>query len=306
MSSSILTRGFGKASLVVSKHAPAVLTAIGVAAFTTSTALAVKESFTLTGEVYDDLLEISELKETPEPSEKEAQQELAARRAKTYGRFVLKVAKHYRPALIAGAIGTVSVVSAHRLSAKRIAGLTMAVAAADESLRKYKNAIEKAFGAEAVQEALSKSREAILSEAVKVDEDGNESVDDASVLDQYGMSQYAVVFDENASLWEPNEDFDIMMLNAQEKYLNNKLMCDGYVLLNDAYTTLGLPKTSAGAVVGWVYKGGEGDGYISFGDFESCNVRHYDAARGREVTDFFLDFNVDGVIWDKIDEVSVR
>lgn len=306
MSSAILTRGFGKASLVVSKHAPAILTAMGVAAFATSTALAVKESFTLTGEVYDDLLEISELKETPEPAEKEAQQELATRRAKTYGRFVLKVANHYRPALIAGAIGTVSVVAAHRLSAKRIAGLTMAVAAADESLRKYKSAIEKAFGAEAVQEALSKSREAILSEAVKVDEDGNESVDDASVLDQYGMSQYAVVFDENASLWEPNEDFDIMMLNAQEKYLNNKLMCEGYVLLNDAYTTLGLPKTSAGAVVGWVYKGGEGDGYISFGDFESCNVRHYDAARGREVTDFFLDFNVDGVIWDKIDEVSVR
>ena len=293
MSSSILTRGFGKASLVVSKHAPAILTAMGIAAFTTSTALAVKESFTLTGEVYDDLLEISELKETTEPANEEAKQELAAKRAKTYGRFVLKVANHYRPALIAGAIGTVSVVAAHRLSAKRIAGLTMAVAAADESLRKYKSAIEKAFGAEAVQEALSKRREAILAEAVKVDEDGNETFDGEGILDQYGLSQYAVVFDENASLWEPNEDFDIMMLNAQEKYLNNKLMCDGYV-------------TSAGAVVGWIYKGGEGDGYISFGDFESRNVRHYDAARGREVTDFLLDFNVDGVVWDRIDEVSVR
>ena len=306
MSSSILTRSLGKASLVVSKHAPAILTAMGIAAFTTSTALAVKESFTLTGEVYDDLLEISELKEIPEPADEEAKQDLAIKRAKTYGRFVLKVTNHYRPALIAGAIGTVSVVAAHRLSAKRIAGLTMAVAAADESLRKYKSAIETAFGAEAVQEALSKSREAILAEAVKVDEDGNETFDGEGVLDQYGLSQYAVVFDENASLWEPNEDFDIMMLNAQEKYLNNKRMCDGYVLLNDAYTTLGLPKTSAGAVVGWVYKGGEGDGYISFGDFESRNVRHYDAARGREVTDFLLDFNVDGVIWDKIDEVSVR
>lgn len=306
MTSSILTRGFGKASLVVSKHAPAILTAMGIAAFTTSTALAVKESFTLTGEVYDDLLEISELKETPEPADEEAKQELATKRAKTYGRFVLKVANHYRPALIAGAIGTVSVVAAHRLSAKRIAGLTMAVAAADESLRKYKSAIEKAFGAEAVQEALSKSREAILAEAVKVDEDGNETFDGEGILDQYGLSQYAVVFDENASLWEPNEDFDIMMLNAQEKYLNNKLMCDGYVLLNDAYATLGLPKTSAGAVVGWVYNGGEGDGYISFGDFESRNVRHYDASRGREVTDFLLDFNVDGVVWDRIDEVSVR
>ena len=42
------------------------------------------------------------------------------------------------------------------------------------------------------------------------------------------------------------------------------------------------------------------------GDFESCNVRHYDAARGLKLPDFFLDFNVDGVIWDKIDEVSVR
>ena len=306
MSSSILTRSLGKASLVVSKHAPAILTAMGITAFTASTALAVKESFTLTGEVYDDLLEISELKEIPEPADEEAKQELATKRAKTYGRFVLKVTNHYRPALIAGAIGTVSVVAAHRLSAKRIAGLTMAVAAADESLRKYKSAIEKAFGAEAVQEALSKSREVILAEAVKVDEDGNETFDGEGILDQYGLSQYAVVFDENASLWEPNEDFDIMMLNAQEKYLNNKLMCDGYVLLNDAYTTLGLPKTSAGAVVGWVYKGGEGDGYISFGDFESRNVRHYDAARGREVTDFLLDFNVDGVVWDRIDEVSVR
>ena len=60
---------------------------------------------------------------------------------------------------------------------------------------------------------------------------------------------------------------------------------------------LGFPHTSAGAVVGWVR--GNGDGYVDFGlmDFYSNANRLFH--EGFE-PNIWLDFNVDGVIWDKI------
>ena len=92
-----------------------------------------------------------------------------------------------------------SVVAAHRLSAKRIAGLTMAVAALTESLRGVQErAIEKAFGAEAVQGGLEQESRGDPGRGRQGGRGRQQSVDDESVLDQYGMSQYAVVFDENA------------------------------------------------------------------------------------------------------------
>ena len=60
---------------------------------------------------------------------------------------------------------------------------------------------------------------------------------------------------------------------------------------------LGIPRSQAGAVVGWVL--GEGDDYIDFGMFDGNNMATRDFVNGYERS-ILLDFNVDGVIYDLI------
>jgi hypothetical protein len=79
---------------------------------------------------------------------------------------------------------------------------------------------------------------------------------------------------------------------------------------NEVYDLLGIPRTKAGAVVGWVK--GHGDDFIDFGIFDD-GVEGYRGVKvcdtiGEERRDFvngyrdsiLLDFNVAGVIYDLI------
>ena len=58
---------------------------------------------------------------------------------------------------------------------------------------------------------------------------------------------------------------------------------------------LDVTRTKAGAVVGWVLDG-EGDNYVDFGLYEAYNNRFINGWERSMI----LDFNVDGVIYDKI------
>ena len=59
------------------------------------------------------------------------------------------------------------------------------------------------------------------------------------------------------------------------------------------YEELGFPRTKEGQAVGWV-KGPNGiDNYITFG-------QAFDYVAYRDGDPILLDFNVDGVIWDRI------
>ena len=73
------------------------------------------------------------------------------------------------------------------------------------------------------------------------------------------------------------------------------LQSRGHVFLNDVYDSLGIERSRAGSVVGWVLNG-DGDNYVDFGIFE---VDNRDFVNGTERS-ILLDFNVDGVIFDKI------
>ena len=86
-----------------------------------------------------------------------------------------------------------------------------------------------------------------------------------------------------------------MFIRAQQNYLNDLLIARGHVFLNEAYTALGFEHSSAGAVVGWVIDH-DGDNFIDFGLFKPGNERF---VNGTE-RNIILDFNVDGVIFDKI------
>lgn len=116
-----------------------------------------------------------------------------------------------------------------------------------------------------------------------------------SVVTDVIGSQYSRFFDEGCTAWMPDARFNYTFLTTQEMYANGYLEQRGHLFLNEVYDMLGMPRTRAGAIVGWIKKG-DGDGRVDFGlDKDYAK----DFVNGRTNT-ILLDFNVDGLIIDKI------
>lgn len=112
------------------------------------------------------------------------------------------------------------------------------------------------------------------------------------------VSQYARVFDETCVGWTKDAEWNLEYLLDLQRAVSKRLMSQGYLFLNDVYVVLGIPRSKAGQVVGWKYDpdNEEGDNFVHFGIHEKYN---HGFVNGYENT-AILDFNVDGVIIDKL------
>jgi hypothetical protein len=113
-------------------------------------------------------------------------------------------------------------------------------------------------------------------------------------------SSYARFFDESSPAWTKDAEYNLVFLKQQQEYANDLLKAKGYLYLNEVYEMLGIPRTRAGQVVGWVYnkENQSGDNYVDFGIFTDGNS---DFVNGRKRT-VLIDPNVDGMIIDKVHE----
>ena len=117
-------------------------------------------------------------------------------------------------------------------------------------------------------------------------------------MDPSKKSVYARFFDEYSPQWTAYPEQNLVFLKHTESMMNDMLLAKKHVFLNEVYDALGIERTSAGAVVGWVLNG-DGDNFISFGMYDFDSERGRAFINGNEHS-ILLDFNVDGVIFDKI------
>lgn len=112
------------------------------------------------------------------------------------------------------------------------------------------------------------------------------------------VSDYARFFDESCTGWEKDAEYNLVFLNMQQNYANEKLHRQGHLFLNYVYQMLGIPKTKIGQIVGWIYDEEHpiGDNYVDFGIYD---LRNTEFVNGHENV-ALLDFNVDGNILDLI------
>ena len=286
MNLGIVTRLAGRAGLVLSKHAPTILTAAGTAGFIGTTILASKATLKVEETVAEEtalLVKVHEAHEAGKLEDKDALHDKVI----LYTRMTTKLAKLYAPALILGAASIVSLATGHGIMLKRNASLAAAYAAVDQAFKTYKKKVESKFGKDAVIDALVSTAEEDLTK--------NELTMEAiAAVD--GVSPYGVIFDETNNNWSADEDLSMLHLKCQQQYANDILQTRGHIFLNEVYKMLGFPHTPAGAVTGWVK--GNGDDFVDFNIFEGTFEGKDE--KGRTVTKWALDFNVDGVMYDKI------
>lgn len=286
MNLGIVTRLAGRAGLVLSKHAPTILTAAGTAGFIGTTILASKATLKVEETIAEEaalLVKVHEAHEDGKLEDKDALHDKVV----LYTRMTTKLAKLYAPALILGAASIVSLATGHGIMLKRNASLAAAYAAVDQAFKTYKKKIESKFGKEAVLDALVSTPQEDLTK----DEMTLEAV---TAVD--GVSPYGVIFDEDNVNWSADEDLAKLHLDCQQQYANDILQTRGHIFLNEVYKMLGFPHTPAGAVTGWVK--GQGDDFVDFNIFDG--MFEGEDKNGRTVTKWALDFNVDGVMYDKI------
>ena len=288
----VVTRFGGRTLLHTQKYAPQILTGIGILSGITSTVLASKATLKLPQLVDDTAVYIEVAKESKEKtllSDKEYAKEVGF----VYGRTGLALAKLYGPAVSFGALSVVCIVSAQGIMQQRNAALTAAYVAVEKALVEYRKRVETELGPEKERQLYYNTK----TEDIYNPSDGTVVKVEVPV-DPNKYSVYARFFDEYNPNWEKIPEYNFIFLKHQQNYFNDLLVSRGHVFLNEVYDALGIPHSSAGSIVGWVYNG-KGDDFIDFGIFNGDREVVRCFVNGQE-TSILLDFNVDGPIWNLI------
>lgn len=278
-----LSRAVAHQILTTKKNSPHIFFAGGVIGVTASTVMACQATLKLESVIDDIQADVDAAK--TEGSEAVNISLISFNAAKKIGRL-------YGPSILVGVVSIGALTGSHVQLTRRNAALTATLAAVTKAYEEYRLR---------VAEELGKEKELELHRAVT--EEKNAEGKKVKVVNPLGLSPYAALFDETTTTcWEPSAELNRFFIECQERMANHRLNTKGYVLLNDVLHDLGLERTTAGAVVGWVLtKDGEtrGDGYIDFGLLEA---RNKDFVDGHEPS-IWLDFNVDGVVYDLIDKI---
>lgn len=296
------SRTFHRTGFAIKKRSPEIMLVAGVVGVVASAVMACKAT-TKANEIVAETkgsidvihegVEKGEIRGT-EYTEEDGKKDLTI----VYAQTGLEFAKLYGPAVALGTISIISILGSHNVMRRRNIALAAAYATVDQSFKDYRGRLIERFGEELDRELKYNLKSKEIEERV-VDESGNETVTTRTVqtIDPTTYSEYSRFFMEGCIGWEKNAEMNLAFLLQQQSYANRKLKAQGYLFLNDVYEMLGIPKTAAGQVVGWVYddKHPIGDNYVDFGIHDYENERAQAFVNGWERV-ILLDFNVDGNI----------
>lgn len=311
-----LSRSIHKVGFKFKKHSPEILTGAGIVCVVASTVMACKATTKLSAildETKEQTDQIHGYVESNGYSEKYTENDEKKDLAIVYTKSCVNVAKLYGPSILVGILGVTSILAGNNVLRKRNVALTAAYTAVDSSFKKYRERVVERFG-EAVDRELKNNARKEEVEVVETDENGETKTvkKTAYVVNPSDISEYARFFEEYTvddkgnriknTYWVSDNEYNLFFLKKAESFANDKLRINGYLFLNEVYEMLGIPKTKAGQVVGWVYdeKNPVGDNYVDFGLYKD-NLSYSDFVNGYDPA-ILLDFNVDGNIWKLMDD----
>lgn len=295
------TRTLNRAGLKLKKHSPEIMVTAGVVGVVTSAVMACKAT-TKAGSIIEEknseMAKIHKVAETVDASEY-SEQDLKKDTAIVYVQTGIKFAKLYGPSVALGVVSIASILAGHNILRKRNFALAAAYTAVDTSFKEYRSRVVDRFGEELDRELRYNIKAQEVEETVVDEKTGKEKKvkKTVEVADPNTYSDYARFFEDGCNGWSKNPEFNLMFLKNQQSYANDLLKTRGHLFLNEVYDLLGIPRTQAGNVVGWIYdeEHPNGDNFVDFGIYDINKAKNRDFVNGYERT-ILLDFNVDGDI----------
>lgn len=298
----LVVKATGRTGLVLKKYSPEILMGVGIVGIIGSTVMACKATLKVE-EVVDEAKETLDKIHKAHDDENITEEIYSEQDYKkdlviTYTQTGVKFIKLYGPAVTLGAASIGCLLGAHGILKKRNVALMAAYKAVEQSFGDYRQRVREELGEEKDRRYhLGLKEETVTEETVDANGKKKKVKKTVEVVDPNKISQYARFFDDSSSQWSNVPEHNLVFLKAQQNFANDLLNSRGHVFLNEVYDMLGIPRSSAGAIVGWVK--GEGDDFVDFGIFNRDDEKVRDFVNGYE-TNIMLDFNVTGVIYDLI------
>lgn len=310
-------RKFGKAAFKIQKAAPKIAVYGGAAGTAVAGIWAVKKTLSHAEELVNEInndIHVAKATDSGIPGI-----------AKAYIKGAWKFTKFYSGPIIVEGASVAAILWGFDIVDGRLVAMTAAAASLEtlnknqmNYLKEYRSALAEKYG-ENFDEDLHVQYEADIPECgdakktvTYVDENGEEHEEEVTrvISDSDGngikmkvgdsvISPYAVIFDETSTEWSTDPEYNKMTLIRIRQTCDDLLHARGYLFLNEVYQELGLPATRVGQMVGWL-NDGTGDGYVDFGIYNIQDVPNRSEFINGFEPSIILDFNVDGVIWDKI------
>lgn len=304
---STIAKSAGKAELKIKKNSPEILLAIGIVGFVGTVVVACKATLRA-DEVLDyhnkkinDIHEAKEIADQNPENELEYDEKLYRQDiGMQYLRTTGKMAKLYAPTIAIGTLSLACILTSRNIMQKRYLGVLAAYNGVTTAFEEYRRRVRDEYGEQLDRHFRYDTQIDTLNE-IKIDENGKKTKSkavventDPAMMTPNDTSRF---FDENNPNWDKNPSFSMLWLRGQQNILNDKLHTRGHVFLNEVYDALGFLHTPQGAVLGWI--DGEGDDCIDFGlyDPNKETVRRFVNGVDNVI---LLEFNHDGVIWDRI------
>ena len=295
-----LRKSFKKAQLTVRKHSPEILMVAGVIGTVAGAVMACKETLELEDVLDECKQEKMELEEQYAMCEEYSEDALKKDQVKLTIKQAAKIVKLYAPSVIMEVTSIGVIFASNDIMRKRNASMAAAYATLNSMYKRYRQNVIESYGEEVDKDM----RFGVKHEKVtEIDEDGNKVKIDARIVDldntALAISDYSRFFQSGCKGFDASSGrYNLLYLKGIQAMFNNKLIADGYVMLNDVYRELGFDTIPEGWSIGWVYDESNpiGDNYIDFGLYEARNKNQ------RAVNDWepviLMDFNVDGNLYE--------
>ena len=301
-----LTRTLNRVGLKLKKHSPEILVVTGVVGTVASAVMACKATTKIDevlAETKDNIEKTKDYVEKKGFSEKYTEEDYKKDLTIFYAKGGLELVKLYAPSVALGALSITAILSGHNVLRKRNVALAAAYATVEKGFKEYRGRVVERFGEELDRELKYNIKAKEVEETTVDEKTGEEKVTKktVNVADPNNYSSYARFFDDGCTGWTKDPEYNLMFLKNQQRYANDLLKSRGHLFLNEVYDMLGIPRTKAGQVVGWIYdeEYPNGDNFVDFGIYDLYNEKARDFVNGYERT-ILLDFNVDGDIMNLI------
>ncbi len=310
--SNTVTRALNKSIYIVKDHAPEILAVVGSVASVGAVVCAIKETPKATKIMEEHKQNIENIHTVVKSADETEEYEYTSDDEKkdlfvTYAKTGMKLAKNYWPMLVLEGISIGCTLTGAYKGRQRYSSLLSTALTMEAIHKKYRENVIERFGEETDKE-MRHGIKTKAEEYVIKDKDGKETKVKEVKKSKYDThDDITRLFDEvnAASTYSRDAYANRSFILGVEQWANHRLVTRGFVYLNEVYEKLGLPESSAGHHLGWVYKDHSKDDLAKHHNRILISFVGYD---GKPAKDFengiepsvLLDFNVDGYIDNQI------
>lgn len=299
-------------SLFLKAHAPEILVGSGIVGFGVTVVGACKAT-SKAHDILEERDEIIELYENPDEcalSEEGREEAIRMIHKQTKKQLI----KAYLPVATGAAVSVILVLGGYRMINGRLVKTAAAYKLLEDGFGRYRENVRNEFGEETDWRMLNSVKPERL-EAANEEREANRDIeaDKKRKKKQHDRRRaahqeiYSQIFDQYSDRWRrswtPDQVFSY--LRQKQREANDMLRIRKHLFVNEVYDLLGMDRTEAGAVCGWILTKNNPDSFVDFGldDIPEEKLRQILSAERNEDISIRLHFNPDGLIYNLIDKM---